>query len=131
LRIVINKIMELPSHIADAILSAESKALATIGKHGLNVVPVSTVRVVDGQIWLMNYFFKKTRENIMEQPRAALVCWKGFEGYQIKGSVEYAESGDTFEKAKAWVTEHVPNRVLKGLFIIEPEETYRVSPSPN
>lgn len=123
--------MELTSKISDAILSASNKALATTGKHGINVVPVSTVRIVNGEVWLMNYFFKKTRDNVLDQPRAALVCWTGFEGYQVKGSVVYAETGEQFEQAKAWVEENVPGRRLKGLLIIKPEEAYKVSPSAN
>lgn len=123
--------MELTPHITNAIVSAENMALATVGKHGINVVPVSVVRIVDGQIWLMNFFFKKTRENVMEQPRAALVCWKGLEGYQIKGAVEYTESGGTFKKAETWIKENIPHRILKGLLILKPEEAYRVSPSVN
>ena len=80
--------MQLPQHIAEAILSAENKALATEGAHGINVVPVSTLRIVDGKIWLMNYFLGKTLENILMRPHVALACWKGLEGYQIKGAVQ-------------------------------------------
>lgn len=120
--------MELPQKVADALLHADSKSLATTGKHGINVVPVSTIRIVDNKILLMNYFLKKTLENISEQPRVALVCWRGLEGYQIKGSVTYLESGSEFEEARAWVEHNVKNRVLHGLLILTPEEAYDVSP---
>lgn len=117
-----------PQHI-DLILNAEGKALATTGTHGLNVVPVSTVRIVDGNIWLMNYFFKKTLENIKEQPRVSFVSWKGLDGVQVKGIVTYEESGETFEIAKSWVARNVPNRTVKGLLILTPEEIHSVAPA--
>ena len=120
--------MELSLQIIDAILHADSKALATTGKHGINVVPVSTVRIVDNKILLMNYFFKKTLDNILEQPKVALVCWKGFDGYQIKGTVKYMENGEEFEEAKVWVRENLPDRILKGLLVLKPEGIYSIAP---
>ncbi len=117
-----------PQHI-DLILNAEGKALATTGSYGLNVVPVSTIRVMDGNIWLMNYFFKKTLANIHQEPRASLVCWRGLDGVQIKGSTTYVEDGEWYADAHQWVKEHVPNRTLKGLLILKPEEIYSVAPT--
>ena len=121
--------MELSPTIADALLHAESKALATTGHHGVNVVPVSTVRVEGGNILLMNYFLKKTLSNILDQPQVALAFWSKLEGYQIKGTVVYIDSGVRFEEAKQWVTENVSNRTLRGLLILTPEEVCSVSPS--
>ncbi len=120
--------MELSPKIIDALLHAEGKALATTGKHGINVVPVSTVRVVDNKILLMNYFFKKTLDNMLEQPRVALTFWSGLEGYQIKGSVEYVANGGVFEEAKQWITNNVADRTLLGLLILTPEEVHNISP---
>lgn len=121
--------MQLSKDIIDTLLGADSKALATSGPHGLNVVPVSTIRVVDGRIWLMNYFFKKTVENIRSSPLVSLVGWKGFDGYQIRANVRYVEQGPEFDDAKAWVASILPDRVLKGLLILSPEAAYNISPS--
>jgi predicted pyridoxine 5'-phosphate oxidase superfamily flavin-nucleotide-binding protein len=123
--------MELSPKVTQAILEADSKAIATTGKHGINVVPVSTVRVVGNKILLMNYFLHKTLENILEQPHVALACWKGLEGYQIKGTVEYIEEGEQFEEAKKWIEENVADRTLLGLLILTPEEVYNISPGAN
>ncbi len=123
--------MKLSPRMIDIVLHADSKALATTGPHGINVVPVSTVRIDGDNILLMNYFLKKTLDNIFEEPRLALVCWKGFDGYQIKGTVEYSESGDAFEEAYVWVEKNLKNRVLKGLIILKPESVYDVSPGAN
>ncbi len=126
-----NPSIELSSKITDALLQAESKALATTGNDGINVVPVSTVRVKDGKILLMNYFFKKTLENILAHPSIALTFWSGLEGYQIKGSVEYKESGPAFEEANQWINDNVADRVLLGLLMITPEKLFNISPGAN
>ncbi len=123
--------MQLSQEIIDILLDSENKAFATTGKDRINVVPVSTMYIIDGKIWLINYFFKKTLENILEEPRAALVCWKGFCGYQIKGQVEYIENGVLFEKAKEMVFQKLPDRIVKGLLILKPEEVYNISPGAN
>lgn len=121
--------MELSQTMIDVLLSADSKALATTGPRGLNVVPVSTIRVVNGNIWLINYFFKKTLENIQAEPLVALVGWRGFDGFQIKGNVRYTTEGHEFEEAKAWVAQTLPDRTVKGLLILTPECVYDISPA--
>lgn len=121
--------MELPQKVVDILLAADSKALATMGPEGLNVVPVSTITVVDGKIWLMNYFFKKTLANILTEPSVSLVGWKGFDGYQVRGRVEYCDKGAKFEEARQWVKERLPDRVLKGLLVITPQHVHNVSPT--
>lgn len=121
--------MELSQKVIDILQSADSKALATTGPHGLNVVPVSTIRIVDGKIWLINYFFKKTLENILANPAVSLVGWKGFDGFQIRASVEYVDEGPQFEEAKRWVAQSLPDRVVKGILILTPESAYDISPT--
>ncbi|MBP9710717.1 MAG: pyridoxamine 5'-phosphate oxidase family protein [Candidatus Pacebacteria bacterium] len=121
--------MELSNEVIDLLLNADSKALATTGPNGLNVVPVSTIRVVDGKILLMNYFFRKTIENIAVQPQVSLVGWKGFDGYQVKGNVLYVTEGPQFDEAKAWVAQNLRDRIVKGLLILTPEAIYNISPT--
>lgn len=120
--------MRLSPEIIEDILQADNKALASYGTHGINVVPVSTVRVVDEKILLMNYFMNKTLENIIEQPTVALVCWKGMKGCQIKGTVRYVSEGDEFQEAKEWIEKNVSNRTLKGLLVLTPESLHSVTP---
>lgn len=121
--------MELTKEITDLLLNADSKAFATTGPNGLNVVPVSTIRVVDGKIWLMNYFFRKTIENIVAESHVSLVGWKGFDGYQVKGSVLYVTEGPQFAEAKSWVAQNLRDRIVKGLLILTPEEVHSISPT--
>lgn len=121
--------LEFSQRVIDTLLSADSKALATTGPQGLNVVPVSTIRVVDGKIWLINYFFKKTLENILANPTVSLVGWKGFDGFQIRANVTYIDEGKQLEEARNWVAQILPDRVVKGLLILDPEYVYDVSPT--
>lgn len=121
----------MEKHIEQFILQANSKALATFGSQGLNVVPISSVKIVDGQIWLINYFMEKTLENILKNQEVALVCWSGMFGYQIKGQATYVEEGESFEQAKQWVKEILPERIVKGLVIITPKELFDIAPTKN
>lgn len=120
--------MKIDENIENFILSAESKALATYGTN-INVVPVSSIKIVEGKIWLINYFLDKTLANIILNPAVSLVCWKKMMGYQIKGSVEYITDGEYFDNAKSWIKELLPERVVKGLLILTPEEIYDIAPT--
>lgn len=117
----------MKQEIQTTILKATRKALATYGDNGINVVPVSMVRIVDNQIWLFNFFMGKTIKNIQENPLVALSCWDGLCGVQIKASVEYMTEGDQFEEAVTWVAEKNPDRVVRGLLILTPTGGFDVS----
>lgn len=119
----------MEKHIENFILSADSKAFATYSDQGINVVPVSSLKVVDGNIWLINYFMDKTLSNIERNPEVSLVCWRKMMGYQIKGSVSYKTEGEDFDEAVKWIKSILPDRVVKGLIILKPKEIYDVSPT--
>ena len=121
----------MEKHIEQFILEATSKALATYGKHGINVIPVSTIKVVDGDIWLINYFMDKTLQNITSNNNVALVCWLKMMGYQIKGEAEIFTKGEKFEEAVKWVKQILPDRTVKGLLILHPKEIFDISPTKN
>lgn len=109
--------------------TAESKALATCGESGLNVVPVSMIRVnEDGTVWLFNFFMDKSVTNIKTDSRTSLVCWTKMKGVQLKADVEYIDHGEKFEEAVAWVKDQNPDRIVKGLLILSPTEAFDISP---
>lgn len=116
-------------HIVHCICSAESKALATYANGNLNVVPVSSITVVNGAIWLINYFMDKTLSNIRGNEAVSLVCWKKMMGYQIKGTASYVTEGPDFDEAVAWIRSILPDRIVRGLIVITPKEIYDVSPA--
>lgn len=115
--------------VEDFVLSAESKAFATYSDLGINVVPVSSIKIVDGNIWLINYFMDKTLSNIERNKNVSLVCWKKMMGYQIKGTVSYETNGSNFDLAVDWIRSILPDRVVKGLIILKPNEIHDISPT--
>lgn len=119
----------MEKHTEEFILSAEAKALATYANGSLNVIPVSSIKIVDGKIWLINYFMNKTLSNVLDSKAVALVCWRKMMGYQIKGKVSYVTEGQDFDEAVKWIKSILPTRVVKGLIILIPEEIYDVSPT--
>jgi hypothetical protein len=119
--------MEISKEITDELLNPEaSKALATSGPRGLNVVPVSSINVVDNTIWLIDYFMDKTRENIIDTKSASLVCWSGLEGHQLNTSVSYLTKGEKFDQATNWIAQVHPTRTVQGLIVLEPTEIHDI-----
>lgn len=123
--------MEMNEHIIQSIGNAKSRAIATVGSDGVNVVPVSMAWVKDNEIWLFNFFMGKTIENIKQNPKVALSCWNGLEGIQVKGEVVYETEGDRFDSAVDWVATQNPDRVTKGLLIITPTDFFNISAGPS
>ncbi|MDD3723761.1 MAG: pyridoxamine 5'-phosphate oxidase family protein [Lutibacter sp.] len=121
----------MKEYIEKFVLQAKSKSLATIGQDGINVVPISAIRCMNGDIWLFDYFMNRTRENIVFNPQIAIVCWTDMEGYQIKGVAQYLKSGIKYRNACDIVKELHPDRVLKGLIVIQPKNIFSVSPKDN
>ncbi len=120
--------MRIPNACEAMVLQADGKALATLSvDNEVNVVPVSSVRIIDGKIVLVNYFFGKTLENIEQNPAVSLACWKGLEGYQIKALAGYETEGKMFEEIKAWINEILPERLVKGVLVLTPMAVFDVS----
>lgn len=107
----------------DFVLHAESKALGTYGLN-INVVPVSTIFIIDDKIILCNYFMQKTMANILKNPEVSLSCWSGLNGLQIKGRASYETTGMMFAEIKKKITRQHPDRLLQGIIIIRPQQLH-------
>lgn len=121
----------LQGTIADIITHATAKALATHGSTGINVVPVSSVKIVDNTIWLIDYFMEKTSKNMQENPNVALVCRKDMIGYQIKAKASYLQSGEDYDQACRWIAPLHPERKIKGLIVLHPTQVHDIAPTKN
>lgn len=117
----------LTSEIVEMITTASARALATSGPEGINVVPVSVVRVVDDTIYLYNFFMHKTIANLEVNPEASLVCWSGLAGIQIKATVRYLTGGEEFTLATAEMKDRFPDRILSGVLVLSPQVVYDIS----
>lgn len=116
----------LTSSIIDALLKSEAKALATTGPNGLNIVPVSTIKIQMGKIILVDYFFNKTRQNLQSGDSVALTAWTGLKGYQIKADVKYVNQGVLFDDVKAWISQLHPERTVCGAVVLTPTEVHDI-----
>ena len=116
------------STISDVLTTAAAKAFATYGNTGINVVPVSMIRVNDDTIWLFDFFMDKTVQNLDVKAPVALTAWTDMKGIQIKADAQYVTEGVEFMEAVAWVKEQNPARVVKGLIILTPTKIHDISP---
>ncbi len=117
--------------LCEFIRQCDAKALGTYGPHGINVAPVSTIKVFETCIWLFDYFMEKTTDNILHNNEVSLSCWHDLEGYQLKGTIEYCTTGKDFEEATQIVKELHPDRYLKGLLVFIPTHIYSLTPGEN
>ena len=113
--------------IKEALLNASSKALATSFDNAINVVPVSSLRIEGNEIWLIDYFFNKTKDNLINNDNIALTCWSDFSGYQFKGKAAYLTEGNDFKLAVEWISKLHPNRKVKGLIVLTVNEIFDIS----
>ncbi len=121
--------MSLSKNVIDTLETAEAKALATQGPTGINVVPMSMIRVNDDDsIWLYNFFMDKTAENIQDNPSVALTAWSDMKGIQIKAETEYITEGDLFDESVEWCHTQNPDRVVQALIVLKPTEIFDISP---
>jgi len=115
------------TNIINFLLKSESKALASIGSNGINVIPVSTIFIEDDTIFLVDYFMDKTIKNILENNNVSIVAWSQLEGYQIKCIANYETEGERVENIKYKVKDMHPDRDLKGLLILKPQNIFDIS----
>jgi predicted pyridoxine 5'-phosphate oxidase superfamily flavin-nucleotide-binding protein len=123
--------MPISDFCRDILLTAEGKALATYHPtNGINVVPVSSLRLEGDEIVLVNYFFNKTLENIRENSEVSLAAWKGLKGCQVQATARYETEGELLSSVVAWIAETMPSRVVKGIVVLTPTKCFDVSAGP-
>ena len=120
--------VKLSEELKQVLLDAEAaKALATVGPCGLNVAAVSSIKLVDDTIWLVDYFMNKTRKNIQATQQASLVAWSGLASYQVRAAVTYHTKGAVYVRACKWVQQIHPERAVQGVLVLTPEEVFDAS----
>lgn len=123
--------MHLTPDIRTTIETAAAKALATNGPHGVNVVPVSVVKMAStDEIYLYDFFMGKTVENLIAEPAVALTAWSGLAGVQLKATASYVTEGDRFTAEQAAMREQFPDRTLRGVLVLRPTEVYDIGAGP-
>lgn len=105
--------------------------IATCARDGTpNVSYISEVHYVDRQHVALSFqFFSKTRQNVLENPRATVVVIHPDTGAQYKLAVSYLrteESGPLFECMKAKLAGLASHAGMTGVFQLRGSDVYRV-----
>jgi len=105
--------------------------IATCSRDGTpNVSYVSEVHYVDRQHVALSFqFFSKTRQNVLENPRATVIVIHPDTGAQYKLAVRYLrteESGPLFECMKAKLAGLASHAGMTGVFQLRGSDVYRV-----
>ena len=105
----------------------------TDGQPNSYIVAMKAV-IDDETVYLSDQFFKKTLSNLEENPKVAIIFWKGNEAYELYGTVRYVNEGAEFEAQKAWVDAAFEKMGLpikaKGGCFVKVEEVFSSSPGP-
>ena len=103
---------------------------ATASKNGKpNGVPIGFAKMLsDDEFMLVDNFMQKTRQNIIENPIAAVTCWSSdvHYGYQFKGKAHIETSGEVFDSAVEWVKNRGLPFKPKGVVIVKVDEVYYI-----
>lgn len=105
--------------------------MATASADGTpNIAYLSQVQFVDSEHVALSYqFFNKTRQNIMQNPRASLVVTNPVTVQQYRLSLEYLQtqtSGPLFESMKAKLAGIASHTGMSGVFRLLGADLYRV-----
>ncbi len=105
--------------------------IATCARDGTpNVSYISEVHYVDAQHVALSYqFFSKTRQNVLENPRATVIVIHPCTGAQYRLAVRYLrteDSGPLFECMKAKLAGIASHAGMTGVFHLRGSDVYRV-----
>ena len=122
---------KVPDEIKQFFETIPIMAFSTVDKNGTpNVVPIASKKIVnDDTILVIDTFFKKTKENILQNKNVSIAMWEGSKGYQIKGLSTYHSKGETFDEAKDWILKLKPNKIIKGVVEIRITDIYSITPT--
>ena len=123
--------MKIPDKIKQFFEGVPIMAFSTADKNGTpNVVAIASKKIVnEDTIWVIDTFFGKTKENLLQNNKVAIAMWKEFKGYQIKGVSTYHSEGKSFEEAKDWVLKLKPQKIVKGVVEIKVTEIFSITPT--
>lgn len=132
--------VKMPKEVMDLLIDLEApKALATVDTKGKpNNVPMGSFSAIDDEtIAFADVFLGKTKKNLEATKKAAVTVYKGFNGYQVKGTFQgFRTSGDAYEKIAKQIEGMIKEILkveikVKGIGTIKVEEVYSVSPGPD
>jgi len=100
-------------------------ALATCDKNNNpHNIAIMYAKVKDNKIIVTDNYMKKTKENILLNPRIALVFWRSFKEWKIRGVAEYYDFGKWLEFVKA--LKENKDEPCKGAVVISIKEVIEI-----
>jgi predicted pyridoxine 5'-phosphate oxidase superfamily flavin-nucleotide-binding protein len=115
----------LPEAVSAGFDNHEGPAVFTTadGNGTPNSVYVSCIRkLADDKFVVADNFFNKTRENIRQGSKAAvLFITKDGKSFQVKGSLDYHSSGEVYDGMKEWLSAKLPG---VAAVVVNVEEAY-------
>ena len=106
------------------------KVLATVNKDGIpNAVPVYSIMCIDEDtIGFAEIFIKKTKQNLEETKKAAVLGIKGGRAFQLKGTFQgFQNSGPVFDLFAKNIMGAL-NLKIKSVGTIKIDEIYSATP---
>lgn len=123
----------LTQDMKDIAAKANVYMLATVSNSGKpNGVPIGIVRISsDDEIVLADNFMLKTRQNLEENPVAAVSYWSAEDryGYQLKGKTRIETSGKEYDETARGMEERKVPFKPKAVVVLTVEEAYYVGSS--
>ena len=114
----------IPEQVAEAWENRKGPAIfGTVDEQGMpNVIYVGCVAMFDeGTLVVADNHFSKTRRNILQGSKGALLFMGDGKAYQVKGTIEYHTEGEVFDHMKSWNPEKHPGNAAAALKV---EEVY-------
>jgi len=118
--------MELTGEIREIFENEPYHQLSTASFEGApNVSNVGCKYIrEDGAIVIVDNFMKKTKENVIANPRVAILIRKDKISYQIKGTCKYLTEGSEYDQARKWMKSKGDKYPAKGAIIVFVEAVY-------
>ncbi len=125
--------MKIPQEIKAFFDQVPVMAISTVDKNGIpNVSAIASKKIIDDEtILTIDTFHNKTLQNIKQNKNVAIAMWFNSVGYQIKGKATHYTKGELFEKGKAWILTLKPQKIVKGIIVIEVTDIYYLTPDYN
>jgi len=124
--------MELSGEILDFFENEPYHQFATASLNGqpnISNIGAKYVRE-DGAIIIIDNFMKKTKDNILANPKAAILVRREKMSYQIRGVCKYVDQGSEYEEARKWMKSKGEKYPAKGAVIFTTESVYDSSTKP-
>ena len=115
----------LPEIVTESFQDKQGPAVfTTVNKDGVpNSIYVNCIRIFsEDTIVIADNYFNKTRQNILAGSRGSvLFLTSKVKSFQIKGRIEYHESGEIYDDMKTWNPTKHPGHAAAALKV---EEVY-------